>query len=298
MLRRQRRAGPAGLLGLAGAVRRQGEWCQRPPDPAAMPTFCRHNRFIERCPICSKTLPGAEGARPGTPRRPARGSATVSATRPRPRAEGVRAGQAVRVRREERSADDGYRASVAPGLRSSADALRLAEEIGFAAGRLGALATEPHGVYGEAQALAASDLERATWLALLIAYLSPLEGEEPFAGIAAALARGPAHGAPAADAVPDLAGIPLGPRSSHDPARGSETLRAYLQWVARGGSATLAEGDAVIPASQAVAFRGDGGWTPERRFERLFERLALPGLSRAGRYELLVLLGRLGLYDL
>ncbi len=24
-----------------------------------MPTFCRHNRFIERCPICSKTLPGS-----------------------------------------------------------------------------------------------------------------------------------------------------------------------------------------------------------------------------------------------
>jgi hypothetical protein len=50
--------------------------------------------------------------------------------------------------------------------------------------------------------------------------------------------------------------------------------------------------------TQADAFRGDPGWAPERRFERLFERLALPGLDRAARYELLVLLGRLGPYEL
>ena len=31
---------------------------ERLPPTGAMPTFCRHNRFIERCPICSKTLPG------------------------------------------------------------------------------------------------------------------------------------------------------------------------------------------------------------------------------------------------
>lgn len=50
--------------------------------------------------------------------------------------------------------------------------------------------------------------------------------------------------------------------------------------------------------SQAVAFTGDPSWGPERRFERVFERLALPGFTRAGRYELLVLLGRLDLYPL
>ena len=37
---------------------------------------------------------------------------------------------------------------------------------------------------------------------------------------------------------------------------------------------------------------------PERRFERLFERLAFPGFGRMGRYDLLVTLGRLGLYEL
>ena len=50
--------------------------------------------------------------------------------------------------------------------------------------------------------------------------------------------------------------------------------------------------------AQALAFTGDPGWSPERRFERLFERLALPGLGRGGRYELLVTLGGLGLYEL
>jgi hypothetical protein len=54
----------------------------------------------------------------------------------------------------------------------------------------------------------------------------------------------------------------------------------------------------VAEASQAVAFTGDPAWTPQRRFERVFERLALPGFARSGRYELLVVLGRLGLYEL
>ena len=47
-----------------------------------------------------------------------------------------------------------------------------------------------------------------------------------------------------------------------------------------------------------AAFIGDPSWSPGRRFERVFERIALPGFSRAGRYELLLLLGALGLYEL
>ena len=46
------------------------------------------------------------------------------------------------------------------------------------------------------------------------------------------------------------------------------------------------------------AFEGDPAWSPQRRFERGFERLALPGFGRMGRYDLLVTLGRLGLYEL
>ncbi len=65
----------------------------------------------------------------------------------------------------------------------------------------------------------------------------------------------------------------------------------------RGGTATASSSQGGTP-SQAAAFTGDSGWTGERRFERIFERLALPGFGRAGRYELLLVLGRLGLYEL
>jgi hypothetical protein len=197
----------------------------------------------------------------------------------------------MRVHREGRAADDGYRSELVPGLRSSADALRLAEEVAFSSGRLLALAAEPPGLYGEARALGATDLERATWMCFLIVYLSPLEDEQdPFAGVRRALSDSPAQ-------LPDLDGVPLGPRTSHDPRRGEETLIAYGQWAARGGQAG-ASGVTPAGGTQASAFTGDAAWTPARRFERVFERLALPGFARMGRYDLLVTLGRLGLYEL
>jgi Alpha-glutamyl/putrescinyl thymine pyrophosphorylase clade 3 len=197
----------------------------------------------------------------------------------------------MRVHREGRAADDGYRSELVPGLRASADALRLAEEIAFSSGRLLALGASPPGPYGEARTLAGADLERATWICFLIVYLSPLEDEDPFAGIRQALTDSPAH-------VPDLDAVPLGPRSSHDPRRGGETLLAYAQWAARGGKAAAASAATADDGSQASAFTGDPAWTPARRFERVFERLALPGFARMGRYDLLVTLGRLGLYEL
>jgi hypothetical protein len=63
------------------------------------------------------------------------------------------------------------------------------------------------------------------------------------------------------------------------------TVSAYRAFAARAGS-------------QAAALAGDDSWPPERRFARAFERLALPGLSRAARFDLLVTLGRLGVLDL
>jgi hypothetical protein len=112
-----------------------------------------------------------------------------------------------------------------------------------------------------------------------------------------------AGGEQAAGDLPDLEGIPLGPRTSHDPARGADTLLAYRQWVDRAGrtgapAQSTAGGGASAGGAQAVAFCGDPAWSPQRRFERLFERLALPGFGRMGRYDLLVTLGRLGLYEL
>jgi hypothetical protein len=191
----------------------------------------------------------------------------------------------MRVRREGRAEDDGYRSELVPGVRASADALRLVEEISFASGRLLTLAAEPPGLYGEARSLARTDLDGASWICFLIAYLSPLEDQEdPFAGIRSALAQIPAL--PGEHLPPSLTDVQIGPRSSHDQARGTQTLLAYAQWVARSGG------------TQAAAFLGDPGWSPERRFERVFERLALPGFGRVGRYELLVTLGRLGCYEL
>ncbi|HEV7529920.1 MAG TPA: hypothetical protein VGO29_13580 [Solirubrobacteraceae bacterium] len=241
-----------------------------------MPTFCRHNRFIERCPICSKTLPGeSPGGRlaGAAPRRKAASGPRTS----------TRRDAGLRVHRQQRAAEDGYSSPLLPGLRASADAARLAEEIAFSSGRLLVLQGERPDVrqpdlYAEVRELVSGDLEQATWACFLIAYLSPLEGPEPFAGIRQAMQveRGALH---------ELSDVSLGPRTSHDPARGAQTLDAYRRWAAQAGS-------------QALAFSGDASWTAQRRFERLFERIALPGLARAARYELLILLGSLGAYEL
>ncbi len=189
------------------------------------------------------------------------------------------------MHREGRAEEDGYSSELVPGVRASADARRLAQEVAFASSRLLALGSDPPGLYGEARALAASDLEQASWICFLIAYLSPTEGEgDPFAAIRAVLERAPFGGE-----LPDLDGVALGPRSSHEPARGAATLLAYRQWVQRSGGPQ---------ETQAAALVGDPAWTPQRRFGRLFERLALPGMGRTGRYELLVTLGRLGLFEL
>jgi hypothetical protein len=246
-----------------------------------VPTFCRHNRFIERCPICSKTLAAAAAEKSTTkPRRAATKGAPVRPRHPRLRA----GGKEVRVKRENRAGDDGYRSALLPGLRASGDAEALAQEIAFSHGRLLALGAAPPDLYGEIRALAEEEIERATWMCFVAAYLSPLDGEDPFLGIRLVLTAAPDPDADE-DALEDLSRVPLGPRTSHDPARGTSTLRAYLQWAERAGS-------------QQRAFEGDPEWSPQRRFERGFERLALPGFGRMGRYDLLVTLGRLGLYEL
>ncbi|HEX4436334.1 MAG TPA: hypothetical protein VH061_06010 [Solirubrobacteraceae bacterium] len=250
-----------------------------------MPTFCRHGRFLERCPICSKTLPGNEPAG-GAPRR-ARSGGTAARRQGAGGARRTREG--LRVRHEGRAVEDGYSSPLVPGLRASADAARLAEEIAFSSGRLAALASGPPGLYGEARSLMGSDLERATWICFLLAYLCPTEDGQPFASVQAVLDVAPGPGS-----LPDelgglLDGLAMGPRGSHEQGSGARTLEAYAQWLIRAGGPE---------EPQARAFTGDLGWTPERRFARLSERLALPGLSRAARYELLVSLGHLGLYEL
>ncbi len=232
-----------------------------------MPTFCRHGRFVQNCGICSR----AEKAEPKPARAPSSRGGGTTARRSAPRSSGVV------VRRVARAVEDGYESELVPGLKASGAARRLADELAFSTARLAQLAADPPGLYAEAAL--EGDREEATWLAFLIAYVSPAGGEDAFAGVRAA--RRPwAGGEP-----PELDGATLGPRTSHEPARGQRTVHAYRAWAQRAGS-------------QAAAFGGDPAWSPERRFDRVFERLALPGFGRPGRYELLVSLGRLGLYEL
>lgn len=184
----------------------------------------------------------------------------------------------VTIKRVRTTEDDGYRSPLVPGLRSSEEARRLAGEVAFAATRLRLLASEPPGLYAEV-ADGSRAIEERSWLAFLIAYLYPLESEDPFAAIVAVRTSWGQAG------ELDLDGVQTGPRSAHDPARGLETVNAYRAWAQRAGS-------------QGRAFGGEPGWSPDRRFARAFERLALPGLHRDARYELLASLGVLGVYEL
>jgi hypothetical protein len=240
-----------------------------------VPTFCRHNRLEATCPICSRKA--SAGARQASRARPeSRPSRPAGERRARPR---TRSGAAeLRVRRVARAADDGYEHELVPGLRASADAARLADELAFSAARLDELASDPPGLYAEAAL--ADDADEAAWLCFLISYLGPLEGlDDPFAAIAAA--RVPWS----SGEVPSLEGVATGPRSAHEPRRGIETIAAYRGWAQRHGG-------------QAIALAGDASWTPQRRFERAFERLAIHGFPRGPRYDFLVVLGHLGLFDM
>jgi hypothetical protein len=278
-----------------------------------VPTFCRHNRLLQHCPICAaeQQVDLTPAISPSAPRtelgRRTRGRATrttgTGARERRGAAGDGRGGRkpagaaAVQVRRLERGADDGYRCPLAPGLHSSVEAARLAEEVAFAAERLLVLAERPPGLYAEvagrggveelaerplglhAQVADPDDVEERVWLAFLIAYLCPVDDEDPFAGVRRVRSR---WGAPE---LPDLRAVETGPRSSHDAGRPLRSIQAYRMWARRAGS-------------QAAAFTGDPTWTAERRFTRVFERMALPGLQRDARFDLLVTLGRLGIFDL
>jgi len=236
-----------------------------------VPTFCRHNRLLENCPICSKK-PRVESAASRTVAR--REPATRSGPTRAPRR---LAASGMTVRRLERAADDGYEHDLVPGLRSSEDAARLADELAFSAARLRELTEAPPGLYGEVAA--ASDPEEAAWLTFLIAWLSPLEGDDPWAGIRAARTSWSSGEPPrVADARP-------GARGAFDPTRGDAAAVAYRAWAQRAGG-------------QIAGLLGEESWTPQHRYDRAFERLGLPGFGRPQRLELLTLVHRLGLVDL
>ena len=152
-----------------------------------MSRFCRHNRFIERCPICRDTVPGLEPANKGSSRAAGspRAASTSSSAAARRRAQGGRRNLRVYSDGAPRGEDDGYRCALVPGLHNSQEAQRLAQEIAFSCARLAILEESPPGLYAEVREQ--GSWERATWMCFLIAYLSPLQGDTPFLGIRKAL---------------------------------------------------------------------------------------------------------------
>jgi hypothetical protein len=172
----------------------------------------------------------------------------------------------MRVRHVRRAADDGYANPLIPGVRATLDAERLADELTFSTARLEELAADPPGLY--ADVARSTDEQDAVWLDFLIAYFCPIEDpDDPFVGIRQAYAG-------------QFEDVPLGPRTSHDPAQGLRTIDAFRAWQERND------------------VRGEPAWSPERRFSRIYERLSLPGLKRGARYDFLVTLGRLGVAEL
>jgi hypothetical protein len=223
--------------------------------------FCRHNRMTAKCPICSKELEAT--LRGQAPVRHvtvrAPGATSTPRSRTTAKAGGSRSSNRLVTRKLARSEDDGYRNPLVPGMKATADAERLAAALTAAEARL-----QPPGPYPLLGEIA--DIEQATWLAFLLALAGP---DKP--DLHEALLAAPPRWEDA--------------ESAAVPAAQARTVAAYLAWVARSGS-------------QEAAFTGEASWSPTRRFGRVFERLALPGFARPGRYDLLSTLGAAGVYPL
>jgi len=186
------------------------------------------------------------------------------------------------VRRLARATDDGYESELVPGIRASADAALLADELAFASARLDELREGPPALLGDAAALGHDGRrEEALWLVAQIAAIGPRERWQD--GDEAAFAAVAASAVPwAGGELPDVASDLCGPRACADVAT---TLAAYRAWASRAGG-------------QAAGLAGEATWSPQRRFDRAFERLALPGFVRGARYEFLLLAGALGLVEM
>src|SRR3954453_19694203 len=88
--------------------------------------FCRHNRLTSKCPICARELREATPVRHVTVRKPGSTSTPKSRAKSRKGSSGSRGSGRLVTRQLARATDDGYRNPLAPGLKATADAERLA----------------------------------------------------------------------------------------------------------------------------------------------------------------------------
>ena len=161
-----------------------------------------------------------------------------------------------------------WRSPLVPGIREEALARRLANEVALAEGLLLTLSVAP-GEYW-ADAAADRDRDRACRAVFLGVWLvGDASSTEPLAAARAALAGERAE-------LPDGA-------LAKDPAAGSGDV-SFERFAAREGG-------------PYTALLADPSWRAARRFERVAERLTLPGITRALRFRLLTALGRLGIVE-
>ena len=229
-------------------------------------SFCRHNRPTSKCSICSRELD--EKLRDQAPIRyvTVRKPGTTSTPRSR-----TGSGSSSSSGGSSSRGSGGTNRVVTRKLARAADdgyrnplvpGMKATADAERLAGALTQAVErlQPPGPHPVIADIA--NLDDATWLAFLIALAPELEQV-------------------LTEAQPSWTARDL----SALPEAKQKTANAYLAWVERAGS-------------QQAAFTGEAIWTPERRFDRVFERLALPGFGRAARYELLILLGRLGTFTL
>jgi hypothetical protein len=221
--------------------------------------FCRHNRLTSKCPICARELREATPVRHVTVRRPG------ATSTPKPRAKSAASGSSgSRSSSSKRLVTRQLQRAADDGYRNplvqGMKATADAERLAVAV-TIAAARLEPPGPYTVIDET--PEVEQATWLAFLLA-LAPerteiIEQTRP--------------------AWEDAENLDVLPSAK------AKTAAAYRAWVQRSGS-------------QEAAFTGEEIWTAERRFGRVFERLALPGFTRPMRYDLLAALGAADIYPL
>ncbi|MBE2319104.1 hypothetical protein DVA67_024225 [Solirubrobacter sp. CPCC 204708] len=226
-------------------------------------SFCRHNRPTNKCSICSRELDDRLREQAPIKYVTVRKPGATSTPRSQRASGGSSRSASAKSSSSNRVVTRKLARAADDGYRNPlVPGLRATADAERLAGALtqAAARLEPPGPH---PAIATTpDLDDATWLAFLIALAPDLEDV-------------------LVEAQPTWAEKDL----SALPAAKQKTANAYLAWVERAGG-------------QPQAFTGEEVWTPQRRFDRVFERLALPGFGRTARFELLTTLGAAGRYPL